>query len=185
MKAILNLFPKKGQINYRTEILAGITVSLILIPEAIAFAMIANLSPIVGLYAAFVMCLITAFFGGRPGMISGATAAVAIVYQKMAGESEFFIDLSAGLTQAQFSDEFAKYVFATAILAGFIQLLVGVFKLAKFVRLIPQPAILGFVNGLGIVIFINQIHRIEEGYEAGENMFVYIGLVLLTMLIMW
>ena len=121
-----------------------------LIPQAVAFALIAGLSPLTGLYAAFIMGIITAIFGGRPGMISGATGAIAVV----------FFGLVTSLKQLNpfiTTDEITQYIFATVILAGIIQIIAGVLKLGKFMRLFPQPVIFGFVNGLAVVIFMSQL----------------------------
>ncbi|MDX1602883.1 MAG: SulP family inorganic anion transporter, partial [Salinimicrobium sediminis] len=169
-----NLFDFKQKVNYRTEVLAGLTVALALIPEAVAFAMIAGLSPLTGLYAAFVMGLITSIFGGRPGMISGATGAVAVVIAALA--------VSHGV----------EYVFATVVLAGTLQVLAGVLKLGKLIRLVPHSVIFGFVNGLAIIIFMSQLDQFKTVNEAGElvwmtgnSLYILLGLVLVTMLIIW
>ncbi len=169
-----NLFDLKKKVNIRTEVLSGLTVALALIPEAIAFAMIAGLSPLTGLYAAFSIGLITSIFGGRPGMISGATGAIAVVIVALA------------------KTHGVEYIFATVVLAGIIQVLAGVFKLGKFIRLVPHPVMFGFVNGLAIVIFMSQIDQFKipdasgvlQYMSAGPLMFM-IGLVLLTMIIIW
>ena len=128
MKAVLNLFDFQQKVDYKNEVLSGLTVALALIPEAVAFSLIAGLSPLTGLYAAFTMGLITSIFGGRPGMISGATGAVAVVIVTLA------------------SSHGVEYVFATAILAGIIQMAAGFFKLGKLIRLVPHPVIFGFVT---------------------------------------
>ncbi len=174
MKKYLNLFTPSCKINYKTEVLSGLTVALALVPEAIAFALIAGLSPLTGLYAAFTMGLITSVFGGRPGMISGATGAVAVVIVALAK--------THGL----------EYIFATVILAGFIQLGAGLLKLGKFIRLVPHPVMFGFVNGLAIVIFMSQLAQFKitdtSGalqWMSGMPLFIMMGLVLLTMLIIW
>ena len=170
MKKILNLFDFKEKINYKTEILSGLTVALALVPEAIAFALIAGLSPLTGLYAAIVMGLFTSITGGRPGMISGATGAVAVVIVALA--------ISHGV----------EYVFATVVLAGIIQILAGVLKLGKLMRLVPQPVIFGFVNGLAIIIFMAQLDQFKDptgSWLTGMPLYVLLGLVLLTMLIIW
>ncbi|QCK16601.1 SulP family inorganic anion transporter [Mangrovivirga cuniculi] len=170
MKKIFNLFDLKQKVNYPTEILSGLTVALALVPEAVAFAMIAKLSPLVGLYAAFVMGLVTSILGGRPGMISGATGAVAIVIAALA--------VSHG----------PEYVFATVILAGLIQILAGVFKLGKFMRLVPQPVIFGFVNGLAVIIFMAQLGQFKNDsgdWLSGMPLYMNLGLVLITMFIIW
>ena len=145
-------------------------MALALVPEAIAFALIAGLSPLTGLYAAFVIGLITSIFGGRPGMISGATGAVAVVIVSLA--------VSHGV----------EYVFATVILAGLLQIIAGVLKLGKFMRLVPQPVIFGFVNGLAIIIFMSQLDQFKtaEGqWMEGMLLWTFVGLVFLTMLIIW
>ena len=174
MHAYLKIFDFKQQVNYKNEILSGLTVALALIPEAVAFAIIAGLSPLTGLYAAFVMGLITSVFGGRPGMISGATGAVAVVIVALAK--------SHGI----------EYIFATVVLAGVIQMLAGFFKLGKFIRLVPHPVMFGFVNGLAIVIFMSQLVQFKtkdaEGlmhWMTGSSLYTMLGLVLLTMLIIW
>ena len=170
MKKILNIFDFKQKINYKTEILSGLTVALALVPEAIAFAMIAGLDPLIGLYAAIVMGLVTSILGGRPGMISGATGAVAVVIVALA--------ISHGV----------EYVFATVVLAGVIQILAGVLKLGKLMRLVPQPVIFGFVNGLAIIIFMAQLDQFKDptgSWLTGMPLYVLLGLVLITMLIIW
>lgn len=160
----------KGSI--KDDILSGITVALALVPEAVAFAFVAGVEPLVGLYAAFIVGLITSLFGGRPGMISGATGALAVVMVSLV------------------SDHGVEYLFATVVLMGLIQVLAGVFKLGKFVRLIPSPVMFGFVNGLAIVIGMAQLNafknKTDTGVEwmAGTELMVMIGLVLLTMAIM-
>lgn len=174
MNKFFNLFDFSQKVNYKTEVLAGFTVALALIPEAVAFSIIAGLSPLTGLYAAFVMGLVTAVFGGRPGMISGATGAVAVVIAALA--------ISHG----------PEYVFATVILAGLIQMLAGVLRLGKLIRLVPHSVIFGFVNGLAIIIFMSQLDQFKSVNEAGElvwmtgsSLYILAGLVLLTMVIIW
>ena len=170
MNKALDLFGFSPEINYRIEILAGFTVAIALVPEAVAFALIAGLSPLTGLYAAFVMGLVTAVFGGRPGMISGATGAIAVVIVSLA--------LSHG----------PEYIFATVILAGIIQVLAGVLKLGKLMRLVPHSVIFGFVNGLAIIIFMSQINEFKTptgDWVTGSTLYVLGGLVFLTMLIIW
>lgn len=170
MKKYLNLFDFKQKVDYKTEVLSGLTVALALIPEAVAFALIAGLSPLVGLYAAFVMGLVTSIFGGRPGMISGATGAVAVVIVALS--------ISHGV----------EYVFATVILAGIIQILAGVLKLGKLMRLVPLPVVYGFVNGLAIIIFMSQLTQFKDdsgSWLTGGSLYIILGLVLLTMLIIW
>lgn len=170
MKKYLNLFDLSQKVDYRIEVLSGITVALALVPEAVAFAMIAGLSPLTGLYAAFVLGLVTAILGGRPGMISGATGAIAVVIVSLA--------ISHGV----------EYIFATVVLAGIIQILVGLFRLGKFMRLVPHPVIFGFVNGLAIIIFMSQLEQFKDAsgsWLTGYPLFVLLGLVMLTMFIIW
>ncbi|MCB0645797.1 MAG: SulP family inorganic anion transporter [Saprospiraceae bacterium] len=171
MKQYLNLFDFRQKVDYKTEILSGLTVAMALVPEAIAFAFIAGLSPLVGLYAAFVMGLVTSIFGGRPGMISGATGAVAVVIVALA------------------KTHGVEYIFATVIMAGFLQIIFGVLRLGKFIRLVPQPVMYGFVNGLAIVIFMSQIPQFKDlnsgEWLAGMQLWTMLGLVLLTMVIIW
>lgn len=162
------VFNFKQKVNYKSEILSGLTVALALIPEAVSFALIAGLEPLNGLYAAFILGLISSIFGGRPAMISGATAAVAVVI--------------APLVKTHGID----YVFATVILAGIIQIIVGLLKLGKFMRLVPTPAILGFMNGIGILIFMAQVNQFKDGFGnwlTGIPLFIYFGLVILTIAI--
>jgi SulP family sulfate permease len=155
MQKVFNLFDLKAKVNYKNEILSGLTVALALVPEAIAFAMIAGLSPLTGLYAAFSIGLITSILGGRPGMISGATGAIAVVYVGMiAILKKAMPDISV--------DEITQYIFATVILAGVLQILAGLLRLGKFIRLVPHPVMFGFVNGLAIVIFLAQIDSFKE-----------------------
>jgi len=170
MKKYFNLFNLSQKIDYKIEVLSGLTVALALIPEAVAFALIAGLSPLTGLYAAFVMGLVTSILGGRPGMISGATGAVAVVIASLA--------LSHGV----------EYVFATVILAGIIQVAAGVLRLGKLMRLVPHPVIFGFVNGLAIIIFMSQLEQFKDAsghWLTGMPLFILLGLVLITMFIIW
>jgi SulP family sulfate permease len=174
MKYIINLFDLRQKINYKTEVLSGITVAIALVPEAIAFALLAGLSPLTGLYAAFTMGLVTSIFGGRPGMISGATGAIAIIIIALA------------------KSHGPEYIFATVILAGLIQMLAGALKLGKFIRLVPHSVMYGFVNGLAIVIFLSQLTQFKwttsDGnlqWMTGTPLFVMLGFVILTMFIIW
>lgn len=170
MRKYLNLFDLSQKVNYKNEILSGLTVAMALIPEAVAFALIAGLSPLTGLYAAFVMGLITSIFGGRPGMISGATGAIAVVIAPLA--------FSHGV----------EYVFGAVVLAGIIQMVAGFLRLGKLMRLVPHPVIFGFVNGLAIIIFMSQMDQFKTDAGAwltGSKLFIFGGLVLLTMLIIW
>lgn len=170
MKKYFNLFALSKEVNYKNEVLSGLTVALALVPEAVAFALIAGLSPLTGLYAAFMMGLVTSILGGRPGMISGATGAVAVVL--------------VALVQSHG----VEYIFATVILAGILQMIAGFLKLGKLMRLVPQPVIFGFVNGLAIVIFMSQLVSFQDNtgnWLEGESLYVLLGLVLLTMLLIW
>jgi len=174
MKQFFKLFDLSQKVNYKNEILSGLTVALALVPEAVAFSLIAGLSPLTGLYAAFSMGLITSILGGRPGMISGATGAVAVVIVALA------------------QSHGAEYIFATVILAGIIQMIAGFLRLGKLIRLVPHPAMFGFVNGLAIVIFLSQMVQFKTENAVGDlvwltgsSMGIFLGLVLLTMLIIW
>jgi len=176
-------FITKNVKNVRNDILSGITVALALVPEAVAFAFVAGVDPLVGLYAAFMVGLITSIFGGRPGMISGATGALAVVMVSLVADGNAMgnPDENLGL----------YYLFLTVMLMGVIQVLAGVFKLGKFVRLIPHSVMMGFVNGLAIVIFLSQLGMFkktiggEKVWLEGVSLWYMIGLVGLTMLIMW
>jgi len=170
MKKLINLFDFKQKVDYKIEVLSGLTVALALIPESIAFSFIAGLSPLTGLYASFVMALVTSIFGGRPGMISGATGAVAVVLVSLSMEYG------------------VEYIFAAVILAGILQATAGMLKLGKLMRLVPHPVIFGFVNGLAIIIFMSQLDQFKDASGAwltGSNLFIILGLVILTMLIIW
>ena len=169
--------------NAKNDILSGITVALALVPEAVAFAFVAGVDPLVGLYAAFMIGLITAIFGGRPGMISGATGALAVVMVSLVSDGN-----ALGVEGENLG---LYYLFATVILMGFIQMLAGILKLGKFVRLIPHPVMMGFVNGLAIVIFLSQLGMFKETigddkvWMQGSQLWIMIGLVALTMGIMF
>jgi len=168
MKKYLKLFDFTYTFSYKTEIFSGLTVALALVPEAVAFALIAGLSPLTGLYAAVVMALLTSVFGGRPGMISGATGAVAVVLVSLVQ--------SHGV----------EYVFAAVVLAGLFQIIFGLLRLGKFIRLVPHPVIFGFVNGLAIIIFLSQLAQFKDAsgnWLEGSELYLLLGLVLLTMLI--
>jgi len=170
MKKYFNLFDLSQKVDYRTEILSGLTVAMALIPEAVAFALIAGLSPLTGLYAAFMMGLITSILGGRPGMISGATGAVAVVLAPLA--------LNYGV----------EYVFAAVVLAGIFQVVAGLLRLGKLMRLVPHPVIFGFVNGLAIIIFMSQLDQFKSAsgqWLQGTPLYLMLGLVMLTMVIIW
>lgn len=179
----MTAFIRKRTANAKNDILSGLTVALALVPEAVAFAFVAGVDPLVGLYAAFMIGLITAVFGGRPGMISGATGALAVVMVSLVSEGN-----AMGAEGEQLG---LYYLFATVILMGLIQMLAGVFKLGKFVRLIPHPVMMGFVNGLAIVIFLSQLGMFkqvvagEKVWMQGAELFTMIGLVGLTMAVMF
>jgi len=168
----------------KNDILSGLTVALALVPEAVAFAFVAGVAPLVGLYAAFMVGLITACIGGRPGMISGATGALAVVMVSLV------------------ADHGVQYLFVTVVLMGLLQIAAGVFKLGKFIRMVPYPVMLGFVNGLAIVIFLAQLGQFGNAGEAGwlegtfmqgsivdvawlhgEQLYMLVALVLVTMAI--
>lgn len=156
----------------KTELLSGLTVALALVPEAVAFAFVAGVHPLVGLYAAFMVGLITAVIGGRPGMISGATGALAVVMVALVAEHG------------------VEYLFATVVLMGILQVFAGVMHWGKFIRLVPHPVMLGFVNGLAIVIFLAQMTQFKEpgntdAWLSGMSLYMMLGLVGLTMLIIW
>ena len=164
--------------NIKNDILSGLVVAVALVPEAIAFSFIAGVSPIVGLYTAFILGLITALIGGKPGMISGATGAVAIVFVGLgikAGE----ILSNDGVTGSAYAEGILQYILLASIVAGLIQISFGLLKLGKFIRLVPQPALYGFVNGLAIVIAMAQFKFFE-----GSNINMYM-IVLITMAIMY
>ncbi|WP_312765876.1 SulP family inorganic anion transporter [Epilithonimonas sp.] len=166
MQKVLNLFDFSRKVNYRNEIFAGLTVAMTMIPESLSFAILAGFSPLTGLYAAFIMGLVTAILGGRPGLISGGAGATVIVLIPLM--------ISHGI----------EYVFATVVLAGIIQIIIGIFKLGKFIRLVPQSVMYGFVNGLAIVIFMSQINQFKvqgtEKWLSGNPLYIMLGLVALT-----
>ncbi len=158
----------------KTEVLSGLTVALALVPEAVAFAFVAGVHPLVGLYAAFIVGLVTALFGGRPGMISGATGALAVVMVSLVAQHG------------------VEYLFATVVLMGILQALAGIFRLGKFIRLVPHPVMLGFVNGLAIVIFMAQLSQFKTTGPDGTQqwmeaipLILTCALVFLTMTIIW
>ena len=171
MKPYLRLFDFSQKVDYKIEILAGLTVAMTMIPESLSFAILAGFPPLVGLYAAFIMGLVTAILGGRPGMISGGAGATAVVL--------IALMQSHGL----------EYVFAAVALTGILQILVGLFKLGKFIRLVPQPVMYGFVNGLAVIIFMSQIGQFktvvngELTWLSGPPLYIMAGLVALTITI--
>ncbi len=171
MSSRTRFFDFSQKVNYKTEILAGITVAMTMMPESLSFAILAGFPPLVGLYAAFIMGLVTSIFGGRPGLISGGAGAVVVVL--------------IALMQAHG----IEYVFAAVALAGVVQILVGLFKLGKFIRLVPQPVMYGFVNGLAIIIFMAQLEQFKaivngkETWLSGQPLMIMAGLVALTIAI--
>ncbi|TDS12761.1 SulP family sulfate permease [Maribacter caenipelagi] len=171
MQKYLNIFDFNQKVDYKNEILAGLTVAMTMIPESLMFAILAGFSPLVGLYGAFIMGLVTAIFGGRPGLISGGAGATVVVLMALMN--------SHGL----------EYVFAAVALAGVFQLIVGFLKLGKFIRLVPQPVMFGFVNGLAIIIFMAQMDQFKVGvgdaavWLTGATLYTMVGLVLFTIAI--
>ncbi|MFT5754152.1 MAG: SulP family sulfate permease [Flavobacterium sp.] len=171
MQKVLNLFDFKQKVDYKTEILAGLTVAMTMIPESLSFAILAGFPPLVGLYGAFIMGIITAILGGRPGMVSGGAGATVIVLIALMN--------SNGL----------EYVFAAVALAGIIQIVVGLLKLGKFIRLVPQPVMFGFVNGLAVIIFMSQLEQFKTIINgksellSGSPLYIMAGLVALTIAI--
>jgi SulP family sulfate permease len=162
-----------SRVCFKNEILSGLTVALALVPEAVAFAFVAGVEPLVGLYAAFMVGLLAAIFGGRPGMISGATGAMAVVMVSLV------------------ADHGVEYLFAAVVLTGLIQMGAGVLRLGKFIRIVPHPVMLGFVNGLAIVILLAQLQHFQvttpEGMQwlSGEPLMIFAGLIALTMAIIY
>ncbi|MGV3589770.1 MAG: SulP family inorganic anion transporter [Adhaeribacter sp.] len=165
---------RNKNININNEVLSGLTVALALVPEAVAFSLIANVSPLIGLYTAFIIGLITAILGGRPGMISGATGAIAVVVVSLVATHG------------------VEYLFSAVVLMGLIQIIIGLLRLGKFIRLVPQPVIFGFVNGLAIVIFMAQLAQFKtidsagvQHWLTGMPLYIMLGFVLLTMAIIY
>lgn len=153
----------------RTDVLAGLTTSFALVPECIAFALVAQLNPLMGLYGAFIICTLTALFGGRPGMISGAAGSMAVVIIALV--------IQHG----------AQYLLATVLLGGLLMILFGALRLGKLVRMVPHPVMQGFVNGLAIVIALAQLEHFKEGdaWLSGNALYLMLGLVALTMAIVY
>ena len=163
-----------SRVCVKNEILSGLTVALALVPEAVAFAFVAGVDPLVGLYAAFMVGLLAAIFGGRPGMISGATGAMAVVMVALVAEHG------------------VEYLFAAVVLTGLFQMGAGALRLGKFIRIVPYPVMLGFVNGLAIVIFLAQLQHFQvtsaagvQEWFSGEQLMIFSGLILLTMFIIY
>ena len=169
---------KYNKENIKNEILSGLVVAVALVPEAIAFSFIVGINPIVGLYTAFILGLVTSVLGGKPGMISGATGAVAVVLVSVVVVATEILK-SKGVAPAEMGPKILEYIFLTAILAGIIQIIIGALKFGKFIRLVPLPAIYGFVNGLAIVIALSQLKFFE-----GEGIWMYI-IVAASMAIMY
>ncbi len=170
--------------NIRNDVLSGLTVALALVPEAIAFAFVAGVHPKVGLYAAFIMGLITSIFGGRPGMISGATGAVAVIFAPLVAKV-MEIYTQKGMAYEEAIPFALGYLFTAVILMGLIQILFGVARLGKFIRLVPHPVMLGFVNGLAIIIFKAQFSQFTQNGELLPYTLLLVmgGLIALTMAI--
>nr|WP_068890926.1 SulP family inorganic anion transporter [Pedobacter panaciterrae] len=171
MSLLIRFFDFSEKVNYKTEILAGITVAMTMMPESLSFAILAGFPPLVGLYAAFIMGLVTSIFGGRPGLISGGAGATVVVL--------IALMKSNGI----------EYVFAAVALGGIIQILVGLFKLGKFIRLVPQSVMYGFVNGLAVIIFMAQLEQFKTvvdgqiSWLTGDPLLIMAGLVALTIAI--
>lgn len=167
------LFDFTQKVNYKTEILAGLTVAMTMMPESLSFAILAGFPPLAGLYAAFIMGLVTSIFGGRPGLISGGAGATVVVL--------IALMQSHGI----------EYVFAAVALAGVIQILIGVLKFGKFIRLVPQPVMYGFVNGLAVIIFMAQLEQFKTVVNgqtiwlSGTPLYIMAGLVALTIAIVF
>ena len=169
MSPVVSYF-KQYTFNVKDEILAGLTTALALVPEVVAFALLAHISPLVGIGSAFIICLITSVFGGRPGMISGAAGSVAVVIVALVAQHG------------------VEYLFAAVALMGLIQIAIGLLRLGKFIRLVPQPVVYGFVNGLAIIIFMAQLEQFKvrdatgtEHWLTGPALLLMAGLVALTM----
>ncbi|QCI13562.1 SulP family inorganic anion transporter [Pseudomonas putida] len=153
----------------RADVLAGLTTSFALVPECIAFALVAHLNPLMGLYGAFIICTLTALFGGRPGMISGAAGSMAVVIVALVVQHG------------------VQYLLATVLLGGLVMILFGALRLGKLVRMVPYPVMLGFVNGLAIVIAMAQLEHFKDGerWLSGTALYLMVGLVALTMLVVY
>ena len=165
MQKIFNLFDFSQKVDYKNEVLAGLTVAMTMIPESLSFAILAGFPPLVGLYAAFIMGIITAVLGGRPSMVSGGAGATVVVLIALMN--------SHGL----------EYVFAAVAMAGIIQIAVGVFKLGKFIRLVPQPVMFGFVNGLAVIIFTAQLEQFKEIINGQVQWLTGDALLIMTVLV--
>lgn len=162
----------QNRVCFQNEILSGLTVALALVPEAVAFAFVAGVDPLVGLYAAFMVGLLASIFGGRPGMISGATGSMAVVMVALVAQHG------------------VQYLFAAVVLTGVIQISAGILRLGKYIRIVPHPVMLGFVNGLAIVIFLAQLPHFQipgsnGEWLAGQDMMIFTGLIALTISIIY
>jgi len=173
MSSSLSYF-KQYQVNAKNEVLAGLTTALALVPEVVAFALLAHISPLVGIGSAFIICLVTSVVGGRPGMISGAAGSVAVVIVSLVAQHGI------------------EYLFLAVALMGIMQVLIGLLRFGKFIRLVPQPVVYGFVNGLAIIIFMAQLEQFKvrdaagaEHWLTGSALLVMLGLVALTMAIVY
>ena len=166
---LFSLINKYKPANTRNDILSGLTVALALVPEAVAFALLAGVSPLVGLYAAFIIGLVTSIVGGRPGMISGATGAIAVVIGSLVAIHG------------------VEYLFAAVVVTGVFQILFGLMRLGKFIRLVPHPVFLGFVNGIAIVIFLGQVKqfKVDDVWISGEPLMIMFLIIIVTMSIIY
>ncbi len=164
---MFKLIHKRVPSNAKNDILSGLTVALALVPEAVAFALLAGLNPLVGLYAAFTIGLVTSIIGGRPGMISGATGAIAVVIGTLVAIHG------------------VEYLFAAVVLTGIIQIIFGLLRMGKFIRLVPHPVFLGFVNGLAIVIFLAQVKqfKVADEWISGTPLLIMLIIIAITMTI--
>ncbi|MDU0369191.1 SulP family inorganic anion transporter [Hymenobacter endophyticus] len=170
----LSAYFSQYRVNAKNEVLAGLTTALALVPEVVAFALLAHISPLVGIGSAFVICLLTSVFGGRPGMISGAAGSVAVVIVALVEQHG------------------PEYLFAAVALMGLLQIGVGLLRWGKFIRLVPQPVVFGFVNGLAVIIFMAQLEQFkvagpggEEQWLGGPPLLLMLALVALTMAIVY
>src|SRR6056300_39493 len=166
---LFSLINKYKPANTRNDILSGLTVALALVPEAVAFALLAGVSPLVGLYAAFIIGLVTSIVGGRPGMISGATGAIAVVIGSLVAIHG------------------VEYLFAAVVVTGVFQILFGLMRLGKFIRIVPHPVFLGFVNGIAIVIFLGQVKqfKVDDVWISGEPLMIMFLIIIVTMSIIY
>lgn len=178
----MNYFFNARASDLRTEVLSGITVALALVPSSIAFSMIAGFSPLVGLYSSFVMGIVAAIFGGRPAMITASAGAIAVIFVGLIDELKQTYPEITG-------DEIIQYVFLTVIVGGVLQIVFGLLRLGKYMRLVPAPVLFGFLNGLAIIIFTSQLtHFYETDSDellASQPLMMLIGFTIITMLLIW